>query len=80
MAGAAGKTSTAPLSTVQMQLMLAGNGGGGARAAAASIWRRGGAAAFFRGNGADVLRTVPSRALELYAYESYKRVFRQAAV
>lgn len=45
IAGACGKTSTAPLETVKMQLVA---GHKGAWEAAAAIWRRGGAAAFFK--------------------------------
>lgn len=74
LAGAAGKTSTAPLEAIKMQLVQ--SGGMTAWRAAGALWRRGGARAFFRGNSLDVLRTIPSRSIELSSYEWYKRVMR----
>jgi hypothetical protein len=50
LAGAAGKTATAPLETVRMQLLQSGTAT--AWAAAVATWQRGGAAAFFRQAGA----------------------------
>ncbi|KAL4444876.1 hypothetical protein ABPG77_003926 [Micractinium sp. CCAP 211/92] len=75
VAGAAGKTSTAPLEAVKMQLVQSGDMT--AWQATQVLWRRGGVAAFFRGNSVDVLRTIPSRAIELSCYEWYKRVLRR---
>lgn len=76
IAGAFGKTSTAPLETIKMALVSSSSTG--VRQAAADIWARGGVRAFFRGNSVDVLRTIPSRAIELATYEQLKKVFRRA--
>ena len=46
LAGAVGKTATAPLETVKMQLVQ--SGGATAIGAATALWQRGGAGAFFR--------------------------------
>ena len=46
LAGAIGKTATAPLETVKMQLVQ--SGGATALGAATALWQRGGAGAFFR--------------------------------
>ncbi|KAL4448110.1 hypothetical protein ABPG75_005329 [Micractinium tetrahymenae] len=75
IAGAAGKTSTAPLETLKMMLVQSGDMT--TWQATQVLWRRGGARAFFRGNSVDVLRTIPSRAIELSCYEWYKRVLRR---
>ena len=37
-------------------------------------WQRGGLLGFFSGNEADVLRTMPSKAIELSAFDLYKRL------
>ncbi|KAL4859773.1 Arabinosyltransferase RRA3 [Chlorella vulgaris] len=75
VAGAVSKSATAPLETLKMQLVQAGSTT--AWQAATATWRRGGVLAFFRGNSVDVLRTIPSRSIELSSYEWLKRVLRR---
>ncbi|EIE24257.1 mitochondrial carrier [Coccomyxa subellipsoidea C-169] len=72
-AGAISKTATAPIESVRMQIMTGTKG---------SVWEivgrtyeRGGLLAFFSGNEADVLRTMPSKAIELASFDLYKKAF-----
>ncbi|KAK9844654.1 hypothetical protein WJX74_005189 [Apatococcus lobatus] len=70
-AGLIGKTLTAPLEKVRLQMM---NGTGSILEVVKLTWSRGGAAAFFSGNAADVLRVMPARGIELAAFDLYKRL------
>ena len=74
VAGAVAKTATAPLEAVKLTVM---QGGLSAREAAAIIYRRAGLLGFFRGNALDVLRSAPSKSVELAAFEGYKRTLRR---
>jgi hypothetical protein len=70
-AGAVAKTATAPLEVVKLQLTQGGRLG--AWGAARAIYGRAGAAGFFAGNALDVLRTTPSKAIELAAFDAASR-------
>jgi solute carrier family 25 (mitochondrial phosphate transporter), member 23/24/25/41 len=72
VAGAVGKTFTAPLESVKLRVVQ--NGSLGALEAARLIFARGGFGGFFRGNGLDVARTVPSKAIELAAFDALKPI------
>jgi hypothetical protein len=65
------KTATAPIEFVRMQMMV-GQGGGLANIVA-TAWAKG-PQAFFAGNLADVVRVTPSKAVQLAAFDSFKRV------
>jgi len=65
------KTATAPIEFVRMQMMV-GRGGGLANIVA-TAWAKG-PQAFFAGNLADVVRVTPSKAVQLAAFDSFKRV------
>ncbi|KAK9789573.1 hypothetical protein WJX73_002973 [Symbiochloris irregularis] len=73
IAGAVSKTATAPIETVRMQLMT-GAKGTGVLQVLRSTWCESGFLGFFSGNDADVLRTMPSKAIELASYDLYKRL------
>ncbi|KDD75474.1 hypothetical protein H632_c667p2 [Helicosporidium sp. ATCC 50920] len=72
--GGISKTATAPLETIKMQLVQGGNVT--ILDSCRAIFARSGVAGFFYGNTIDVLRTVPSKALELAAFDYYKRALR----
>ncbi len=70
VAGAISKTATAPLEVLKMQLVQAGQLS--TLQAARHVWHTHGLLGFFRGNSLDVLRTMPSKAVELAAFDAYK--------
>lgn len=72
--GAVSKTVTAPLETLKMKLVQGGSVT--VVEAARAVLASRGVGGFFAGNTIDVLRTVPSKALELAAFDSYKRTLR----
>lgn len=71
-AGAVSKTATAPLETVRMQMMTGTKGS--LREVVKTTWVNGGLLGFFSGNEADVLRTMPSKAIELASFDLYKKL------
>mmetsp|Transcript_19727 Transcript_19727/g.62746 ORF Transcript_19727/g.62746 Transcript_19727/m.62746 type:complete len:409 (+) Transcript_19727:263-1489(+) len=73
ISGAVSKTATSPLECVRMKVMV-GKGGGGVFHVAKDIFATAGMGGFFKGNGADVIRTVPSKAIQLAAFDTYKRI------
>ncbi|KFM25381.1 Adenine nucleotide transporter BT1, chloroplastic/amyloplastic/mitochondrial [Auxenochlorella protothecoides] len=74
VSGAVSKTVTAPLETLKMKLVQGGSVT--VVEAARAVLASRGVGGFFAGNTIDVLRTVPSKALELAAFDSYKRTLR----
>lgn len=76
LAGAVGKTATAPLEAVKLQLV---QGRMGVWEAALLIYHRNGLGGFFRGNGLDVLRTVPAKGIELATFDLLKKSLVNAA-
>lgn len=83
LAGAVGKTLTAPLDRVKLLLQTAGGLETGALAAAAraggvaqaflEIGRQEGIAGYWRGNVPQILKVLPYSATQLCAYEALKR-------
>lgn len=71
VAGAVGKTVTAPLEAVKLQLVQKRITTG---QAIRLIYGRGGVLAFFRGNGLDIVRTIPAKGIELATFDSLKRI------
>ena len=72
LSGACGKTATAPIEAVRMRVMV---GQGTARACVAKVWAAGGPLAFFQGNLADVVRVAPQKAIQLAAFDAFKKTF-----
>ncbi|KAL3135657.1 hypothetical protein ABBQ38_006136 [Trebouxia sp. C0009 RCD-2024] len=70
-AGALSKTLIAPIETIRMQVM--GNKGTVVESIGRT-WRRKGFFGFFSGNSADILRVMPSKAIELTAFDAYKKL------
>jgi solute carrier family 25 phosphate transporter 23/24/25/41 len=70
LAGAVGKTATAPLEAVKLQLVQKRITTG---QAVRLLYGRGGVLAFFRGNGLDILRTMPAKGIELATFDGLKR-------
>ncbi|DBA66960.1 TPA: hypothetical protein ACH3X2_002072 [Trebouxia sp. C0005] len=70
-AGALSKTTIAPIETIRMQVM--GNKGT-VMESIARTWGRKGVLGFFSGNSADILRVMPSKAIELAAFDAYKKL------
>ncbi|KAL0033044.1 hypothetical protein WJX77_012276 [Trebouxia sp. C0004] len=70
-AGALSKTTIAPIETIRMQVM--GNKGT-IMESIARTWGRKGVLGFFSGNSADILRVMPSKAIELAAFDAYKKM------
>lgn len=77
LAGAAScavtRTALAPLERVKLEQVLRRRAGAGFRATVASVWRGGGAAGFWAGNGVNLLRTCPHKAVNFFAFDRYKR-------
>lgn len=73
IAGAVSRTAVAPLETIRTHLMV---GSGGKVTSVAGmfhqIMERDGWQGLFRGNGVNVLRVAPSKAIELFAYDTVK--------
>ena len=69
------KTATAPIETVRMKLMTGAGKGKSILDVVAATWRAGAVPAFFAGNMADVVRTAPQKAIQLAAFDAYKKLF-----
>ncbi|XP_020088507.1 calcium-binding mitochondrial carrier protein SCaMC-2-B-like [Ananas comosus] len=71
VAGAASRTSTAPLDRLKVAMQVQTS-----RAqimpAIKSIWKEGGLLGFFRGNGLNVIKVTPESAIKFYTYEMLK--------
>jgi solute carrier family 25 phosphate transporter 23/24/25/41 len=78
LAGAASRTATAPLETLRIMSMTgawpgrAAAGAGGLVAAASSLVREHGWRVLYRGNIANVVRSAPQKALDFFAFDSFK--------
>eukprot|EP00897_Mesotaenium_endlicherianum_P005713 jgi/Mesen1/516/ME000104S10607 len=82
VAGAVAKSITAPLDRVKLQMQVAGVqvAKEGAKkisllGAFVKIFNEEGAAGYWKGNMPQVLRIIPYSAVQLFAYESYKKIF-----
>lgn len=76
IAGAVSRTATAPVETVKTVLMVSGDKypnvgplGTGLRIIKNDGWR-----GLFRGNGVNVLRVAPSKAIELFAFDTMRKM------
>ncbi|XP_002973709.2 adenine nucleotide transporter BT1, chloroplastic/mitochondrial [Selaginella moellendorffii] len=72
-AGAVSRTAVAPLETIRTHLMV-GNAGNSVGAVFVHIMQHEGWQGLFRGNGINVIRVTPSKAIELFAYDTVKKV------
>ncbi|KAL3701264.1 hypothetical protein R1sor_019286 [Riccia sorocarpa] len=72
VAGAFSRTCVAPLETIRTHLMV-GSGGHTLPAVFNHIVSEEGWRGLFRGNGVNVLRVAPSKAIELFAYDTVKK-------
>jgi hypothetical protein len=78
-AGAISNTVVAPLDILRLNLIVSSDGRGVLRMAK-DIYARGGLPAFWYGNSADVIRTVPSSAIRFYTFALYKNQLAGLAV
>ncbi|GAQ82898.1 mitochondrial substrate carrier family protein [Klebsormidium nitens] len=69
LAGAVSRTVSAPLETIRLQMMIKSSSDMGA---AAKDIVKGGWPAFFKGNLTNVIRAVPQKAIDFFAFEAYK--------
>mmetsp|Transcript_59927 Transcript_59927/g.190367 ORF Transcript_59927/g.190367 Transcript_59927/m.190367 type:complete len:573 (+) Transcript_59927:174-1892(+) len=79
-AGAVSRTVTAPLETLRVTMMLDQSGAKkNVVMAAQDIYRRGGMRALFMGNGVNVLRSAPQKAIDFFAFEALKATLSRGA-
>ncbi|RWR72404.1 Mitochondrial carrier protein [Cinnamomum micranthum f. kanehirae] len=72
IAGAFSRTAVAPLETIRTHLMV-GSNGHSTTEVFESIMRTEGWTGLFRGNLVNVIRVAPSKAVELFAYDTVKK-------
>ncbi|CAL9180724.1 unnamed protein product [Musa hybrid cultivar] len=72
IAGAVSRTTVAPLETIRTHLMVGSNGNSTAEVLQ-SIMMTEGWKGLFRGNFVNVIRVAPSKAIELFAYDTAKK-------
>jgi len=73
IAGAVSRTAVAPLETIRTHLMVGSNGNSTIEVFQ-SIMRTEGWQGLFRGNFVNVIRVAPSKAIELFAYDTAKKI------
>lgn len=73
LAGAVSRTAVAPLETIRTHLMV-GSNGHTVQDVFHHIMHNEGWQGLFRGNGVNVIRVAPSKAIELFAYDTIKKV------
>ncbi|CAL9117825.1 unnamed protein product [Musa textilis] len=73
IAGAVSRTAVAPLETIRTHLMV-GSNGNSTTEVFQSIMETEGWKGLFRGNFVNVIRVAPSKAIELFAYDTAKKV------
>ncbi|KAK7380698.1 hypothetical protein VNO78_33213 [Psophocarpus tetragonolobus] len=71
VAGAASRTTTAPLDRLKVMLQVQTTQAH-IIPAVKNIWKEGGFSGFFRGNGLNVLKVAPESAIRFYTYEMLK--------
>ncbi|XP_024971713.1 calcium-binding mitochondrial carrier protein SCaMC-1-like isoform X2 [Cynara cardunculus var. scolymus] len=71
VAGAASRTTTAPLDRLKVVLQVQTSNASIA-SAVKNIWKEGGILSFFRGNGLNVIKVAPESAIKFYTYEMLK--------
>lgn len=72
IAGAVSRTAVAPLETIRTHLMV-GSSGNSMTQVFQHIMEHEGWQGLFRGNGVNVIRVAPSKAIELFAYDTVKK-------
>ncbi|XP_019707498.1 adenine nucleotide transporter BT1, chloroplastic/mitochondrial isoform X3 [Elaeis guineensis] len=73
IAGAVSRTAVAPLETIRTHLMVGSNGNSTTQVFH-TIIRTEGWKGLFRGNFVNVIRVAPSKAIELFAYDTAKKI------
>ncbi|CAN6456133.1 unnamed protein product [Victoria cruziana] len=73
VAGAVSRTAVAPLETIRTHLMV-GNSGNSTLEVFRTIMEVDGWKGLFRGNLVNVIRVAPSKAIELFAYDTVRKV------
>nr|GEX53370.1 calcium-binding mitochondrial carrier protein SCaMC-2-B-like [Tanacetum cinerariifolium] len=71
VAGAASRTTTAPLDRLKVMLQVQ-TSNESITSAVKNIWKEGGVLSFFRGNGLNVVKVAPESAIKFYTYEMLK--------
>ncbi|PWA73708.1 Calcium-binding EF-hand [Artemisia annua] len=71
VAGAASRTTTAPLDRLKVILQVQ-TSNASITSAVKNIWKEGGVLSFFRGNGLNVVKVAPESAIKFYTYEMLK--------
>lgn len=72
IAGAVSRTAVAPLETIRTHLMV-GSSGNSAKEVFQDIMKTDGWKGLFRGNFVNVIRVAPSKAIELFAYDTVNK-------
>eukprot|EP00897_Mesotaenium_endlicherianum_P006833 jgi/Mesen1/6178/ME000032S05466 len=72
-AGGISRTAVAPLETIRTHLMVGNSGKKGVKEVFDWIMKEEGWTGLFRGNGINVLRVAPSKAIELFAFDTVKK-------
>lgn len=73
IAGGMSRTVVAPLETIRTHLMVGNTGSKSATEVFKWILEKEGWKGLFRGNGINVLRVAPSKAIELFTYDTVKK-------
>uniref|UniRef100_A0A7S1SL09 EF-hand domain-containing protein n=1 Tax=Tetraselmis chuii TaxID=63592 RepID=A0A7S1SL09_9CHLO len=74
MSGAVSRTFTAPLETLRLMAMTGSMPEGGAMKAAQDVVKSNGWRGLFKGNGVNVMRSAPQKALDFFAFDAFKKV------
>jgi len=80
VAGAVSRTTTAPVETLRLRMMVGGTSGGGLKHQLNGLLRDArlsGGKAFFAGNGANVARSAPQKGIDFFAFALYKSAFQR---
>ena len=72
MSGAVSRTMTAPLETLRLMAMTGNMPEGGTIRAAQTVMRADGWRGLFRGNGVNVMRSAPQKALDFFIFDGMK--------
>jgi solute carrier family 25 phosphate transporter 23/24/25/41 len=72
MSGAVSRTFTAPLETLRLMAMTGSMPEGGAMKAAQDVVKSNGWRGLFKGNGVNVMRSAPQKALDFFAFDAFK--------
>lgn len=73
VAGAVSRTVVAPLETIRTLIMV-GNCGSSSGEVFQNIMKSDGWTGFYRGNFVNVIRVAPNKAIELFAYDTVKKI------